>query len=393
MALSRHAEDGPPAPAGAAGLNTVEELVEDIRRGRMVILMDDEDRENEGDLIMAAQCVRPEDINFMAKYGRGLICLTLTKERCEQLNLPLMVHGTNDRHATNFTVSIEAAEGVTTGISAADRAVTIRTAVAPDARPSDLVMPGHVFPLMAQPGGVLTRAGHTEAGCDLARLAGLEPAAVIVEILNEDGTMARRPDLERFAREHGLKIGTVADLIHYRIQKEKTVERVARSRLPTRHGDFELHAYRNVIDDSMHFALVRGDISPERPTLVRVHVADCLCDNLGALREDCGWPLDDALRRVAEAGEGVVVVLREPVDNEALVHRIQHYARQDQGIEEPRREGTADLRTYGLGAQILMDLGVRRMRVMSAPRRMHGLSGFELEVVEYVYDEEPAAGS
>ena len=374
-------------------LSPIEDIIEDIRQGRMVILMDDEDRENEGDLIMAAQWVRPEDINFMARYGRGLICLTLTPERCQQLGLPLMVSRNEEAQGTNFTVSIEAAEGVTTGISAADRATTIRAAVAPDAKPSDLVQPGHVFPLMARPGGVLTRAGHTEAGCDLARLAGLEPAAVIVEILNEDGTMARRPDLERFAARHGLKMGTIADLIEYRLRHEKTVERVAACRLPTAHGEFRLLAYRDTLDDQVHFALVKGAVDPERPTLVRVHVADCLCDNLGALREDCGWPLDDAMRRVAEAGEGVVVILREPVDNEALIHRIQHYARQDQGIEEPRREGTADLRTYGLGAQILMDLGVRRMRVMSAPRKMHGLSGFELEVVEYVYDEEPATGS
>ena len=368
-------------------LNSIEEIIADIRQGKMVILMDDEDRENEGDLIMAASCARAEDINFMAKYGRGLICLTLTQERCEGLRLPLMVQDTSDQHATNFTVSIEAARGVTTGISAADRAVTVQAAVAADAKPGDVVTPGHVFPLMAQPGGVLTRAGHTEAGCDLARLAGFEPAAVIVEILNEDGSMARRPDLEKFAKQHGLKIGTVAELIHYRMQKEKTVEHVATVKMPTRYGEFQMHAYRNVIDGSVHFALVKGEPKPDKPVMVRVHVGDCLCDNLGSLRDDCGWPLSDVLRRISDEGEGVLVLLRLAEDADVLIHRLQHYARQDEGEEQVRTEHPEDLRTYGLGAQILIDLGVRRMRVMSAPKKMHGLSGFELEVVEYIYDE------
>ena len=249
-------------------LNSSKEIIEDIRQGKMVILMDDEDRENEGDLIMAAELVRADDINFMARYGRGLICLTLTRERCERLRLPMMVSQNNERHTTNFTISIEAAEGVTTGISAADRAVTVRTAVASNAKASDLVQPGHIFPLMAQPGGVLTRAGHTEAGCDLARLAGLEPASVIVEILNEDGTMARRPDLEKFAADHNIKIGTIADLIEYRMLNEKSVERMATSRMPTEFGEFKLHAYRNVIDNQVHLALVKGDLQPGQPTII-----------------------------------------------------------------------------------------------------------------------------
>ena len=367
-------------------LNSSKEIIEDIRQGKMVILMDDEDRENEGDLIMAAELIRAEDINFMARYGRGLICLTLTKERCERLRLPMMVSQNNERHTTNFTISIEAAEGVTTGISAADRAVTVRTAVAPNAKASDLVQPGHVFPLMAQPGGVLTRAGHTEAGCDLARLAGLEAASVIVEILNEDGTMARRPDLEKFAAEHDIKIGTIADLIEYRMLNEKTVERMASSRMPTEFGEFKLHAYRNVIDNQVHLALVKGDLEPGQPTLVRVHVENSLCDIFGSQRDDCGWPLRDALKRIAEEGHGVVIILRLADESDVIINRIRHYAEVDKGIDQPRAESGSDLRTFGIGAQILTELGVHKMRVLSAPKKMHGLSGFGLEVVEYVHN-------
>ena len=370
----------------ASRLNTVEEIVEDIRQGKMVILMDDEDRENEGDLIMAAETVTPEAINFMAMYGRGLICLTLTKERCEKLRLPLMVSSTNDRHGTNFTVSIEAAEGVTTGISAADRAVTVRRAVARDARPSDLVQPGHVFPLMAQSGGVLTRAGHTEAGSDLARMAGYEPAAVIVEILKEDGSMARRPDLEKFAQQHNIKIGTVADLIHYRMHYEKSVERVNVCNMPTRYGEFKLHAYRNINDGQVHFALVKGELQRSQPTLVRVHVENSFCDIFGSLRSDCGWPLEDALKRIEQEGSGVAVILRIPEDAEQLIQHMHTYAAEDAGQDLPRTERGADLRTFGIGAQILTDLGVRKMRVMSAPKKFHALSGFDLEVVEYIHE-------
>ena len=364
-------------------LNTVEELIEDLRQGKMIILMDDEDRENEGDLVMAASRVRPEDINFMAKYGRGLVCLTLTRERCRQLKLPLMVNENNTPHTTNFTVSIEAAEGVTTGISAQDRAVTIQAAVAADAKPSDVVMPGHIFPLMAQPGGVLTRAGHTEAGCDLARLAGFEPAAAIVEILNEDGTMARRPDLEKFAAEHKLKIGTIADLIHYRIENEKTIERVAECDLPTEFGTFHLVAFEDSIDKDVHLALSYGEVDTSQPVLVRVHVQGTLCDLLGATTGDCGWPLRHALERIAREGGGVVIVLGKQENPRSLVRRIRHYAEGD-GTLPPRRAGREELRTYGIGAQILAELGITRLRVLSAPKIMHGITGFGLEVVEYV---------
>jgi 3,4-dihydroxy 2-butanone 4-phosphate synthase/GTP cyclohydrolase II len=365
-------------------LNSIEEIIEDLRNGKMVIIMDDEDRENEGDLIMAASRVRPEDINFMATHGRGLICLTLTHERCRQLSLPLMVNENQDQHSTNFTLSIEAAEGVTTGISAYDRAHTVRTAVQANALPQDLVQPGHIFPLMARPGGVLTRAGHTEAGCDLARLAGAEPAAVIVEILNEDGTMARRPDLEKFAEEHQLKVGTIADLIHYRIANEKSVERVAECDLPTEYGEFRLYAYQDIVNEGLHLALVMGEVSPDAPTLVRVHVQNTLSDLFGAQMDDIGWPLRDVMRRVAENGAGIVVVLGQRESPKELVQHIQFYNEHDKTGEPVRREERHELRTYGIGAQILTDLGVRRMRVLSAPMVVHGLSGFGLEVVEYV---------
>jgi 3,4-dihydroxy 2-butanone 4-phosphate synthase/GTP cyclohydrolase II len=362
-------------------LDSIEDIVADLKAGKMAVIMDDEDRENEGDLVMAASLVRPEDINFMARYGRGLICLTLTPERCRQLRLPPMVAYGDDKHRTAFTVSIEAAEGVTTGISAFDRAHTIRTAVKKDARADDLVQPGHIFPLMAQPGGVLTRAGHTEAGCDFARLAGLEPAAVIVEILNEDGTMARRPDLEKFAREHGLKIGTIADLIRYRLQNEHTIERVAESRIQTEFGEFRLVTYQDSIDNTVHLALVRGEIQPSTPTLVRVHLRNTLADVLGVQHPSFGWPLRDALHRIAAEGSGVVVLLRKPESPKDLVKQIV-------ALDQPREDDHGDerqvLRTYGIGAQILSDLGVRKMRVLSAPKRMQGISGFGLEVVEYV---------
>ncbi|APZ42085.1 bifunctional 3,4-dihydroxy-2-butanone-4-phosphate synthase/GTP cyclohydrolase II [Acidihalobacter ferrooxydans] len=367
-------------------LNSIEEILDDLRQGKMVIIMDDEDRENEGDLLMIASLVRPEDINFMARYGRGLICLPMTRERCRQLKLPLMVETTGDQHGTNFTISIEAAEGVTTGISAYDRAHTVRTAVAPNAGSADIVQPGHIFPLMAQPGGVLTRAGHTEAGVDLARLAGFEPAAVIVEVLNEDGSMARRPDLEIIAAEHGLKIGTIEDLIRYRLLNERTVERVADTPVSTEFGTFHLYAYRQLGDTRIHYALARGEIDAECPTLVRVHVTDDLADRVPFVDAPFGWPLRDALRRVGAEG-GVVVVLSADEDPQALVRRIRGLTlNAGRGPDEPDGEADlpADLRTHGIGAQILRELGVRRMRLLSAPKRMHGLGGFGLEVVEYV---------
>ena len=368
-------------------LNSAKEIIEDISQGKMVILMDDEDRENEGDLIIAADCVQAEDINFMAKFGRGLICLTLTRERCERLRLPLMVEDNNEFFATNFTVSIEAAKGVTTGISAADRAVTVQAAVATDATAASIIQPGHIFPLMAQPGGVLTRAGHTEAGCDIARLAGKEAASVIVEILNEDGSMARRPELEVFAKKHDLKIGTIADLIEYRMKNEKTVERAADCDMPTEVGDFKLYAYRNVIDGQVHLALVKGKPEPEKPTMVRVHVENSMCDIFGSQREDCGWPLRDVMKRISDEGEGVIIILRLAEESNMLVNMIKHYDMHDKGEEHSNVEQGDDLRTYGIGAQILTDLGVRKMRVMSAPKKLHALSGFGLEVTEYVYDQ------
>ncbi len=363
-------------------LDSMEDVLKDIRAGKMVILMDDEDRENEGDLIMAAEKVRPEDINFMARYGRGLICLTLTPERCKHLRLPLMVSETNENRTTNFTLSIEAAEGVTTGISAYDRAHTIRTAVRPDAKPEDLKQPGHIFPLMAQPGGVLTRAGHTEAGCDLIRLAGLEPAAAIVEILNEDGSMARRPDLEKFAKAHGLCIGTIAELIRYRLEKEKTVERIAERSVPTEFGEFRMAVYEDRVNKILHLALIAGEINPEKPALVRVHLQNTLNDVVGVQWEDLGWPLRNAMRRIAREG-GVVVILRQAEDPAALIQRLREHMNNTAHAEETATSA-AILRTYGIGAQILLDLGVKRMRVLSQPKRMHGLSGFGLEVVEYV---------
>ncbi len=365
-------------------LNSTEEILAELRAGKMVVIMDDEDRENEGDLIMAASKVRAEDVNFMARYGRGLICLTLTRERCEQLRLPLMVSDTNAKHATNFTVSIEAARGVTTGISAADRAVTIQAAVAPDAKPGDIVQPGHIFPLMAQPGGVLARAGHTEAGCDLARLAGLEPASVIVEILNDDGSMARRPDLEKFAAQHQLKIGTIADLIEYRLRNEKTVERVGACEVRNEYGSFQLLAYHDHLDRLLHYALVRGEIYPHAPTLVRVHMSDTLGDVFRYEPPGSPWPLLHAMRRVAREGNGVIVILSTPHDAKDVVKRMYNYHLSDSGLKVPEAERDSDLRVYGIGAQILADLGVHKMRLLSAPKKIHGLAGFGLEVVEYV---------
>ena len=372
------------AAAGAhAGLDSTGTILAAIRAGELVVILDDEDRENEGDLVMAASKVRSEDINFMAQYGRGLICLTLTRARCEQLRLPLMVSQTDERKTTNFTVSIEAAEGVTTGISAHDRARTIRAAVAPDARPEDLRQPGHIFPLMAQPGGVLTRAGHTEAGCDLARLAGLEPAAVIVEILNRDGTMARRDDLIAFAREHDLRIGTIADLIEYRLAHEESVEPIADLPIQTRHGEFRMICFEDHVNRTVHLALVRGMIDATIPTLVRVHRQDTLGDVLGIQDSKLGWPLDDAMRRIAEAGAGVVVILRHAESARDFIRAVRELG---QPAGPPRIEPgrSMDLRTFGTGAQVLRALGVRQMRVLGAPRLLHALSGFGLEVVEYV---------
>ena len=361
----------------------IEVIIADIAAGKMVIMVDDENRENEGDLLMAAERVRPEDINYMARYGRGLICLTMSRERCSQLRLPLMVAETDHRQATNFTISIEAAEGITTGISAHDRARTVQVAVAAGAKAEDLSQPGHIFPVMAQPGGVLTRAGHTEAGCDLARLAGLEPAAAIVEILNEDGSMARRPDLERFSREHDIKIGTIADLIAYRLEKECNVERIAEQTVTTDHGDLTMYCYDDHVHQTVHIALSKGDISVASDPLVRVHIQDTLGDALGIRNPGLGWPLDSAIARIAEEEAGVIVILREQESPRDLMDTVKGLANNRDDLQT-RRDGDSVLRTYGIGAQILRDLNIQKMRVLSAPKQMYGISGFDLEVTEYV---------
>jgi 3,4-dihydroxy 2-butanone 4-phosphate synthase/GTP cyclohydrolase II len=326
----------------------------------------------------------------MARYGRGLICLTLTRERCRQLRLPLMVSETDRDRRTNFTLSIEAAQGVTTGISAYDRAHTVRTAVAPNASPEDLRQPGHIFPIMAQPGGVLTRAGHTEAGCDLARLAGFEPAAVIVEIMNDDGTMARRPDLEAFARSHNLKIGTIADLIRYRLRNERSVERISEQNVQTEFGEFRLFMYEDHVHRDVHLALTHGPISEACVPLVRVHIADTLRDLLGVHGPSHSWTLRAAMQRVAHAGSGVIVILRDHesprdlVDAARALNEVSTATGATPPQIAPERSGGGVLRTYGVGAQILKDLGIRRMRVLSAPKQLQGISAFDLEIESYV---------
>src|SRR6202167_4541746 len=325
-------------------MNTIDEILVDLRAGKMAVIMDDEDRENEGDLIMAAERVRAEDVNFMARYGRGLICLTLTQERCRQLRLPLMVSETDKAHRTNFTLSIEAAEGVTTGISAHDRAHTVKTAVAAKARSEDLRQPGHVFPLMAQPGGVLTRAGHTEAGCDLARLSGFSAAAMIVEILNDEGTMARRPDLERFAKAHDLKIGTIADLIRYRLKNERSVERIYEDTVETEYGVFKLSCYEDHVNKTVHIALVKGDLNSALPPLVRVHIKDTLRDLVVVKNEKLGWPLRAAMHRVAGEPSGVIVILRP---EETPRHFMDSVRLLDAKTENTRHPGATVIRTYG----------------------------------------------
>lgn len=368
-------------------LNSVEEIIDDIRLGRMVILMDDEDRENEGDIVIAAQKVRPEDINFMATHARGLICLTLSEERCKQLDLPLMVRDNRAALATNFTVSIEAAEGVTTGISAADRARTVHAAVTANAQPKDLVQPGHIFPLMAQQGGVLTRAGHTEAGCDLSRLAGFDASSVIVEVMNDDGTMARRPELETFAKTHNIKIGTIADLIHYRMMNEKTIICINERKVNTQYGEFSLRTYENSAHKELHFALVKGEVSGSDPVLVRVHVAETARDLLTIQRDHQGhppsWNFQRAMKRVADEGCGVLVLichLESTAEIEDSIERMM-------SGKQLRPKAAAAYKQIGAGAQILKDLGVQKMRLMSAPFKFSGISGFDLEVTEYIDNE------
>ncbi|RDL44074.1 3,4-dihydroxy-2-butanone-4-phosphate synthase [Marinomonas piezotolerans] len=365
-------------------INSIEEILADMRQGKMVILMDDEDRENEGDLIVPAECITPEIINFMAVHARGLICLTLMPERCEQLNLPLMVTQNGAAFSTNFTLSIEASEGVTTGISAADRALTVKRAVAANAKPSDIVQPGHVFPLMARPGGVLSRAGHTEAGCDLARMAGYEAASVIVEVINDDGTMARRPDLEKFAEKHGIKIGTIADLIHYRTLNETTVQREAEQLVETEVGEFNLITYRDTVQGLSHLAFVKGDVAAETPTLVRVHVRDPARDVAGITVPggEPKWSMLGALEYIAKEGCGVVVLVDSATRPTDLAESFLVSLNPPAG-KGSNESGSGAYLTVGTGSQILRDLGVRRMRLLSSPKKF-SITGFDLETVEFI---------
>ena len=374
----------PVAPAAAVAISPPAEIIAEIRAGRMAILVDEEDRENEGDLLIAAEHATAEAINFMARYGRGLICLTLTEDRCRQLNLPLMVSNNRSPLGTNFTVSIEAAEGVTTGISAADRATTVRAAMRPDASARDLVQPGHIFPLRAQEGGVLVRAGHTEAGCDLARLAGLMPASVICEILKDDGEMARLPDLIPFAAHHGLKIGTITDLIQHRGRTESLIVRASERTIETVHGEFQLYAYSDRIGRETHLALVKGSIDAAKEALVRVHEPVSVIDLLDAGSTTHSWNFHDALASIAQSGCGVLLLLHRQETAEELLER----ARPADAHSAPPKK--MELRNYGIGAQILRDLGVKKMRLMALPRRMPSMAGFDLEVVGYA--QPPAIG-
>mgnify|MGYP000496410225 FL=1 len=361
---------------------SIESIIDDLRLGKKVIIVDDEDRENEGDLIIAADKVRPEDINFMAKYGRGLICLTLTQSRCNMLRLPLMTSQNNGFEATNFTVSIEASEGVTTGISAHDRARTVKVATAPNAQPEDLIQPGHIFPLMAKPGGVLTRAGHTEAGCDLARLAGLTPASVIVEILNEDGSMARRSDLVEFGKKHEINIGTIADLIRYRISNEQSIERIHEEKINTEFGDFNLITFQDHINREVHFALTKGSIHQDSIPLVRVHVSNTIRDSIGIDNNNLGWPLKSAMKQISQSDTAVLVVLCYQEMPEYLMNSVKNLSSRKENKTD--KNNASILRNYGTGSQILREIGIKKMRVVSEPKQMQAISGFDLEIIEYI---------
>ena len=364
-------------------ISPVEDIVAELRAGRMVILVDEEDRENEGDLVLAADHVSPEAINFMARFGRGLICLTLTRERCQYLGLPPMTLRNGTSHGTAFTVSIEAAEGVSTGISAADRARTVQVAVAPNSRPQDLVQPGHVFPLQAVEGGVLMRAGHTEAGCDLARMAGCSPSSVICEIMKDDGTMARLPDLQLFAAEHGLKIGTIADLIEHRSRNESLVQKISSRTMQTAHGEFTAHAFRDQPSQAVHLALVKGSWTPDTEVPVRVHEPLSVLDALEVQRAMHSWSLDTSLKYINAHGCGVAVLLNCGETADQLMAQFEGRARSAQAPER----GKMDLRTYGVGAQILRECGVHKMKLMGQPRRMPSMTGYGLEITAYISKE------
>ncbi|WP_382158887.1 bifunctional 3,4-dihydroxy-2-butanone-4-phosphate synthase/GTP cyclohydrolase II [Hydrogenophaga sp. ANAO-22] len=369
-----------PETLAPVAISPVEDIVADMRAGRIVILVDEEDRENEGDLVLAADHVTPEAINFMARFGRGLICLTLTRERCERLRLPPMVPRNGTKMGTAFTISIEAAEGVTTGISAADRARTVQAAVAPDAQAGDLVQPGHIFPLQAVEGGVLMRAGHTEAGCDLAAMAGCSPASVICEIMKDDGTMARLPDLQVFAAEHGLKIGTIADLIEHRSRTECLVKKLGTRSMNTAFGEFQVTAFSDQPSGALHLALVMGEWKPEDSVAVRVHEPLSVLDALEVGRSMHSWSLEASLRHIAQAGAGVAVLLNCGETASQLLAQFEGTARSAQAPER----GRMDLRTYGVGAQILRDCGVHRMQLMGNPRRMPSMTGYGLEITGYL---------
>ncbi|MCE3263954.1 MAG: ribB [Pseudoduganella sp.] len=362
-------------------ISSTEEIVAELRAGRMVILVDEEDRENEGDLVLAAEHVTPEAINFMIKHARGLVCLTLTEEHCKQLDLTMMTAKNGTSFGTNFTVSIEAAEGVTTGISAADRARTIQVAVAKGAKPTDIVQPGHIFPLRAVPGGVLMRAGHTEAGCDLTAMAGLMPASVICEIIKDDGTMARLPELLEFAKEHGLKIGTIADLIHYRSQNECMVERIAERPLRTAHGDFRMIAFRDKPSGAAHLALVHGDMAPGKESLVRVHQPVSILDLLETEATTHSWNVSSSLKAIKESEQGVMVLLNCGETAEQLFGQLEAL---DKNVRPTGRAASMDLRSYGIGAQILREVGVGKMQLLASPRKMPSMTGFNLEVTGYM---------
>ena len=357
--------------------STIEEILKDYKQGKMIILMDDEQRENEGDILMSAEKVSAHDINFMATYGRGLICLTLTKKHCEKLNLPLMVSQNRTLDSTNFTLSIEAADGVSTGISASDRAHTIRVATAKNTTADDIIMPGHIFPLMAKEGGVLTRPGHTEAGCDIARLAGFEPASAIVEILNADGTMARYDDLVKFSQKHQIKLGTIADLIRYRTQHEKTISKLSTSIFHSEYGDFKLVAFSESIYHDVHLALLKGEINCNKETLVRVHMEDTLSDVLRQKTKKVN--IDTAFSAISKSKQGVLLLLRKQ-NNDSLLNRI---SRLHKSVSNGVKNAEDDIKTYGVGAQILNELGVCKMRILGSPRKLHALRGFNLEVVGY----------